>query len=421
VFGVKAMPETVPDPVRANVLHHYAGHAVSMSPAEAQRLEEEARKREEVEKATVVAQARSELARKWRAVTASIVLVLIVGLSGAVWYARRQERAAQEQAALVAAEVKKAVTVGDEAAVGGNWPQALESYTAGLALDPNNAALYAKRANVLAQLARPDDELADWDRAVHLLPQDPQLLLGRAQARLRTGRAEGAMEDLRLLLNSDPSNVEALTLLARAQENAGYIKDALATYSKLLESDANSPETIISRARVYQKLGDRQRAIADLQRATKLTQDPQLIAFAEAQLRELGVRPLVSTKPVEQIASVYVHFAVAEDRSVAQDLMKALQSQGLKAPSVVLKAGPVNGEVRYYYSQDLETAARAKRTVEVELAKQRYFVSLELRLLDTKVLKASPGVIEVWLPQLHGKEASRASPDIRDLNRRLLR
>jgi hypothetical protein len=52
-------------------------------------------------------------------------------------------------------------------------------------------------------------------------------------------------------------------------------------------------------------------------------------------------------------------------------MRNALQSEGIKTPKIQLAKDPKRGEIRYFQSDDLENAARVKRIVERELARQK--------------------------------------------------
>jgi tetratricopeptide (TPR) repeat protein len=510
VFDVTLTPENVSDEVRGNVLDHFSGRSVGTSPAQAQRLAEEIRKKAEADKATAIDQVRSEekqeaaitleaMVRKKRkqwALTSAILLALVIAaILANRFYGQRQASMAQQ-----------AIVAGDDAAVQKDWLKAVGSYSAAIDHSPQDASVYAKRAAVLAQLSRWDEALTDWNRAVALLPHDSKLILGRAQARILTGQSDGAIQDLNAVLDREPANLDALALLALAQEDAGQIKNAIATYSKLIEKSLGRPEILIQRATLYLQVGDRELAIKDFERVSEESPNSTSAAFAQAQIKVLGVRPTTSSeektraetrraeearraaeetrraaaeqarkaaaearvrpeqgsrvaeeeariraeqarraaeeatvraeqarKAAEEVriraeqsrrlesdvggrvaGQVHIQFTDAADEPIAELLRSALQNEGLRVPKIQLAKEPKAGEIRYYQAEDLENAARAKRIVELELAKRRYLVPLELKLIEAKQGNAIGGLIEVWLPQL-------SSETVKDLRRRLLR
>jgi len=64
-------------------------------------------------------------------------------------------------------------------------------------------------------------------------------------------------------------------------------------------------------------------------------------------------------------------YADPADDSLAQLMRNALQSEGIKTPKIQLAKDPKRGEIRHFQSDDLENAARVKRIVERELARQK--------------------------------------------------
>ena len=178
-FGVKALPENVPDEVRANVLDHFAGRPASMSPDEARRKSEEAKKKEEMERALAVQDAQEETRREAKVVldatvrkkrwqyggVAGAVGVLMIAAFAISDYRQRQQINAVEQAVLG----------GDEATNQGNWERAMAEYTKAIDGKKDDAILYVKRAVAFARLAQPTNALRDWETALKLQPNDPAI------------------------------------------------------------------------------------------------------------------------------------------------------------------------------------------------------------------------------------------------------
>jgi Tfp pilus assembly protein PilF len=81
--------------------------------------------------------------------------------------------------------------------------------------------------------------LADFDRAIELLPQSPEALAGRAQANLKKGIAAKALPDVEQALSLDPNDPFAHDMRAhilRRNEAIAAYKRALAIKPDLQES-----------------------------------------------------------------------------------------------------------------------------------------------------------------------------------------
>jgi hypothetical protein len=100
---------------------------------------------------------------------------------------------------------------------------------------------------------------------------------------------------------------------------------------------------------------------------------------------------------------VFIQYSDDVGKTVSEELRKALQKAGFKAPLAEAK-GYEKGEVRYFFGADRDKASTVKEIVEIELAKQRYLVSLAISALNPKRYNAPPGQIEVWLPPLKGQQ-----------------
>ena len=166
-FGVEVAVEAIADDVRANVLDHFAGRPATMSPDEARRKSDEAKKKEEMERALAVQRAQEETRReaqavldatvhkkRWQwAVIAGSVGILMIAVFAISDYRQRQQVNALEQA----------IRHGDEATAQGNWNNALAEYTKAIEGKKHDADLYTKRAVIFTRLAQHENAFRDWD------------------------------------------------------------------------------------------------------------------------------------------------------------------------------------------------------------------------------------------------------------------
>ena len=157
-FGVEVAVEAIADDVRANVLDHFAGRPATMSPDEARRKSDEAKKKEEMERALAVQRGQQETRREaqavldatvhkkrwqWAVITGSVG-ILMIAVFAISDYRQRQQVNALEQA----------IRNGDEATAHGNWNNALAEYTKAIEGKKHDADLYTKRAVIFTRSAQ---------------------------------------------------------------------------------------------------------------------------------------------------------------------------------------------------------------------------------------------------------------------------
>jgi tetratricopeptide (TPR) repeat protein len=121
-----------------------------------------------------------------------------------------------------------------------DWVPAAEQFQAELANDPNNCLARWKLGNIqLAQQLRPDDALADVDKALSLCPKLTQARIDRARALLLLNRNEEALQELKVSEKASPDEPSIHFLLAQAYRALGKPQEAraeMALFSKLQEA-----------------------------------------------------------------------------------------------------------------------------------------------------------------------------------------
>jgi tetratricopeptide (TPR) repeat protein len=135
-------------------------------------------------------------------------------------------------------------------------------------LDP---AAKSKALMIRANL-QPDDDRrqADYDEAVKLSPEDPDVLRFRAMHYLSQNSIEPAIVDLDAAIKLDPDDAETHEARGMALAIAEKLDDALESFDKAIELEPNSPTTLTRRARIRAMKGDFPAALADVELAMKL-------------------------------------------------------------------------------------------------------------------------------------------------------
>lgn len=158
----------------------------------------------------------------------------------------------------------------------------------------NGSAQTAARAfQAEAALLRDADDAGEamvvYDRALTLLPDNPDLLFARALHAESIDQVEVAESDLRRILTLQPDDPNALNALGytladrtdRYDEALSYIERA---YAQL----PDEPAVIDSMGWIYYKLGDLDKALEYLELAAELAQDPEIAAHLGEVLWALG-------------------------------------------------------------------------------------------------------------------------------------
>lgn len=182
-----------------------------------------------------------------------------------------------------------------------DWPAAEREYKRAIQLDPRYAVAHHWYGGFLsamgrheealqqAQLARSldpiapiiqtwvglryyfahnyDKAIAEYDKALELVPGFAPAHWHRGWAYEQTGRFTEGIEEAQLALKSDPQNLLYVASLAHAYAKAGETKKARETLAKLLEASARAHVSAYQTAVIYIALGDNKSGLTWLERA----------------------------------------------------------------------------------------------------------------------------------------------------------
>ena len=165
----------------------------------------------------------------------------------------------------------------------GRHREALASYRAALALDPEYAPSHAGMGAALLRLGRSEEAQQSLSRALALLPEPPleasvQRLMGRAAQEL--GRPEAAAQHFARALELDPRDAEALDRLALIRFGQQRYAEALELYRTRVEITPESAQTHANLGATLYYLDRVEEAIASFRQALSL--DPTLEAARAA-------------------------------------------------------------------------------------------------------------------------------------------
>ncbi|MGW5311031.1 tetratricopeptide repeat protein [Nocardia thailandica] len=194
----------------------------------------------------------------------------------------------------------------------GTPAQALDAYTAVIAMDPHHSEYYGERAGVHRALGDTARALADYTRAIELAPPYPEVhvnradllmelgdhagaiadldralelddrlvdaYLNRASCRLELGDAAGAVDDVTAGLALAPAHAELHCLLGTAEHQRGRIAAARRAFAETLRLDPGLVAGWVNAAVLAFDTGDPATALTYLDRALDLGDDPVIRA-----------------------------------------------------------------------------------------------------------------------------------------------
>ncbi len=132
--------------------------------------------------------------------------------------------------------------------------------------DEHNAALYTRRAMLLAQQSETNAALANYAEAYHITKQQ-QEGAQYATALVQYSRLDTALTVLTTLRTQYPSNVYLHSLLAEVHAARKEYTKAIATYRAVLAQDSTVSNTWLYLSYCYQEVGNDAAAIQALERA----------------------------------------------------------------------------------------------------------------------------------------------------------
>jgi tetratricopeptide (TPR) repeat protein len=135
----------------------------------------------------------------------------------------------------------------------------------------------AMRAEALEQAGnawllanKPVAAKADFDAALALKPNDPEILIDRAEASALNEKFFDAIDDLNRVLDATPKRVDALIYRASAYRQLGSLDLALDDATRALTLDPNALAGLLERGNIRRLKGDRDGAKSDWQRILQL-------------------------------------------------------------------------------------------------------------------------------------------------------
>lgn len=131
---------------------------------------------------------------------------------------------------------------------------------------PENAFNIVKRGYYRADCGDYDGGIADFSKAIELVPNYGDAYRIRALTYLRKHDVESAMDDIEVDLQLRPENAETHATHGDVLREAGRQSDALRAYTRALDLDPSSAPALVGRGYCDYESGDWEKAIAYFRR-----------------------------------------------------------------------------------------------------------------------------------------------------------
>ncbi|TNF61666.1 MAG: tetratricopeptide repeat protein [Deltaproteobacteria bacterium] len=161
------------------------------------------------------------------------------------------------------------------------------------ALEPKHTNHWLNLGVAYRKLKNNQAAIATYEKALKVIPNDPQLLNNLGVALRKARRYDEAIKAHEQAMAADPYDPDVSRNLAIAYRGAKRYKEAIPIYIKSIElGDGGPPDLLFDLASCYEKVGNTQMAIATFERyiaATKKS-DPEAAQRAQRAVENLKKR-----------------------------------------------------------------------------------------------------------------------------------
>ncbi len=166
------------------------------------------------------------------------------------------------------------------------YKPALEDFNRSLHLQPDQPAILASRAAIKHYLGNDADALVDYNRSLKVRPDHPITLTNRGVIKYYQGDYRGALADYTRSLELRPDHPITLYNRGVVHRITGDLDKALTDFDHAIQVIPNDPDTLNSRGVVKQSLGDHSGALADLDHALQVRPDDPDVLYNRGVVKE---------------------------------------------------------------------------------------------------------------------------------------
>ncbi|GEM_PF-2267353 len=220
-----------------------------------------------------------DVARRSRRIKLSIWAGVILALALAGWYYKRTVDPLQ---------AKESYDSGLRLLKVARYDQAVLSFDRAVRLKPDLVDGYLMRARSYVGLAKTEEAIADFTRVIEMRPSDTAAVIERGLAYMDLKDYKAALADANRAIEADPKLAKAYNLRGLIVRTMGDPRKALEDFTRAVELAPNE-DNYYQRGATYQLLNEHRKAIADFDQviAFKPGDAPGYFARAESR-RALG-------------------------------------------------------------------------------------------------------------------------------------
>lgn len=160
----------------------------------------------------------------------------------------------------------------------GNEARALSDYNDVLDIQPENMEALQMRAHIYSGMRDVKKARADYETILRLEPLNEKAYIGLILLNDRNGRPREAMEQMDALIAVYPDHAVLYAIRGGMEQERKQYEAALADLSRAIEMEPTNADFYVSRATLYLDMRKRKQAMLDSRMAVKLGADPKEMA-----------------------------------------------------------------------------------------------------------------------------------------------
>jgi tetratricopeptide (TPR) repeat protein len=211
----------------------------------------------------------------------------------------------------------------------GSQREAIEHYSAAIALDPNYSEYYNDRGSVHLRFGSLEEAEKDYLKAIELSPPYFEVLTNLGQCYRKMGRMDRAIESYSLALDLEPNQILALLGRANAYQEVGKKEEALSDFTSVIALDPSLWDAFANRGAIRYDIGHLDLSLDDFNHAIELNSEQgDLFENRATVLAELGHYALAEKDLRKAIDLATVDAERAAIQTRLDDLLSSAAKQG---------------------------------------------------------------------------------------------
>lgn len=166
----------------------------------------------------------------------------------------------------------------------GKTDKALKSYTNALMIMPRSVTLLKNRASLYASIDSLDKAITDYSTAISLDGDEEDILYERGIIYLQKRDTLSARYDFEHILKTNPNSRSAYMGFATLMKYRNYYSEAVDLYTKVLKQNDKDAEAYFGRAEAYFYIGKMLKAREDLKKAMEIDANDPLFYVLRAKI-----------------------------------------------------------------------------------------------------------------------------------------